>query len=656
MKLSPRRAETVSLIAFFLHIALFALLLFVLGKDGISASQAVNVGAWHFLGGSLIWFTLLLQFRQRRLAQEEKLEADQYQRLRHEGKDTSVFETGTIESSLHLSQRRLDWLEKYLVPIFSVLVALYLIGVGTWQWLAITDSQPVLGMKKDLLASAASLAGIFFFNFVFARYTIGMSQQGEWRPLRAGGSYMLSNALVTGTLAVILVIANAGYPNVERVANYVLAIALLAVGIEMILNLVLDAYRPRFKGQYHRAPYESRILGLFAEPGGIFRTAAHAIDYQFGFKISESWGYQLLEKAIIPLVLVQALVLYLMSCIAIVPTGHQAVVERWGKPLNIADPWQAGLHGKLPWPIDTVRTFPTEQIQSLDVGFVRNDPDPEKLKKYEHDYKPILWTTEHWKEEFPFLVALQSKSVIQNDEKEAQTNESSKIFDLLIIGLNVQYRIGDVAQFGYGKDRCYLDATEYLEVICNRETMQFAARNDMNTLLGSGQREAARQLHRSIQERVDDKQLGIDIVYVAMEAIHPPIKVAPEFEKVVAALQEKQAKVHSALGEQQGILAMVKGETDGLIATAKADAFEKSALARADAERYQQQVTAFQEGGQIYLWREYLSVLDDYLPDLRKKLIVTSSVENWVHELDLTDTVEASLFEGLGIDQPVQEN
>ena len=474
--------------------------------------------------------------------------------------------------------------------------------------------------------------------------------------MRAGGSYMLSNALVTGILAIILVVANAGYPNAERVANYVLAIAMLAVGIEMILNLVLDAYRPRFKGQYHRAPYESRILGLFAEPGGIFRTAAHAMDYQFGFKVSESWGYQLLEKAIVPLILIQVLVLYLMSCIAIVPTGHQAVVERWGKPVNIADPWQAGLHGKLPWPIDTVRTFPTEQIQSLDVGFIRNDPDPEEMKNYQHDYQPILWTTEHWKEEFPFLVALQSKAVVQNQNNTAQSEDSSKIFDLLIIGLNVQYRIGDIAQFGYGKNRCYVDARDYLEVICNRETMQFAARNDLNTLLGSGQRATARQLHRSIQEQADEKQLGIDIIYVAMEAVHPPIDVAPEFEKVVAALQEKQAKVHAALGEQQGILALVKGETDGLIAAAEAESFEKSVLAAANAERYQHQITAFLEGGQIYLWREYLTVLDDYLPDLRKKLIVTSSVDNWVYELNLTDNIEASLFEGFGVDQPVQEN
>ena len=81
----------------------------------------------------------------------------------------------------------------------------------------------------------------------------------------------------------------------------------------------------------------------------------------------------------------------------------------------------------------------------------------------------------------------------------------------------------------------------------------------------------------------------------------------------------------------------------------------KSVLAKADAERYQHQVTAFREGGQIYLWREYLSVLDEFYPDLRKKLIVTSSVDNWVHELDLTDNIETSLFEG-AFDSPVQEN
>ena len=50
-------------------------------------SWAVRVEAWHFLGGTIVWLVLVIQFRQRRLAQEERLDAEHYQRLRQEGKD-----------------------------------------------------------------------------------------------------------------------------------------------------------------------------------------------------------------------------------------------------------------------------------------------------------------------------------------------------------------------------------------------------------------------------------------------------------------------------------------------------------------------------------------------------------------------------------------
>ena len=73
VKLSPKRAEILSLIALVLQ-ALFFLLLLLVGS-GVN-SLAVKIEAWHFLGGTVIWLVLMVQFRQRRLAQEERLDAE----------------------------------------------------------------------------------------------------------------------------------------------------------------------------------------------------------------------------------------------------------------------------------------------------------------------------------------------------------------------------------------------------------------------------------------------------------------------------------------------------------------------------------------------------------------------------------------------------
>ena len=114
MKLSPRRAELLSLVALVLQVLFFLLTLLVAKWVN---SMAVRIEAWHFLGGAGIWLTLLLQFRQRRLAEEERFDAEQYQRMRQEGKDTSVFEGVMVEDQLQIAGRRLAWMEKYLLAV-----------------------------------------------------------------------------------------------------------------------------------------------------------------------------------------------------------------------------------------------------------------------------------------------------------------------------------------------------------------------------------------------------------------------------------------------------------------------------------------------------------------------------------------------------------
>ena len=64
------------------------------------------------------------------------------------------------------------------------------------------------------------------------------------------------------------------------------------VALETLIQLVLEIYRPRVKGKIERPLYESRLVGLLGQPEGLITTAAQALDYQFGFKVSETWFYR----------------------------------------------------------------------------------------------------------------------------------------------------------------------------------------------------------------------------------------------------------------------------------------------------------------------------------------------------------------------------
>jgi modulator of FtsH protease HflK len=174
-----------------------------------------------------------------------------------------------------------------------------------------------------------------------------------------------------------------------------------------LLTLLLEIYRPHLKGKVVRPLYDSRLIGLLAQPESLFTTAAQALDYQFGFKISETWFFQLLLKNLPALILIQLAVLVISTCIVFVDAGEQVVVERFGNPVATLS---AGAHFKLPWPVDRTYRYRTEQIQSMYVGYT---PDT-------NEANIILWTVAHNQEQ-DFMVGSSEPATVQTQDKDANS-------------------------------------------------------------------------------------------------------------------------------------------------------------------------------------------------------------------------------------------
>src|SRR5262249_40413478 len=118
------------------------------------------------------------------------------------------------------------------------------------------------------------------------------------------------------------------------------------MAVEILLTLLLEIYRPRVRGKISRPLYDSRLIGILAQPESLFTTAAQTLDYQFGFKVSETWFFKLLKENLPALILAQLAILLLSTCVIFVDAGEQAVLEHFGKPV---DALTAGVHFKWPW-------------------------------------------------------------------------------------------------------------------------------------------------------------------------------------------------------------------------------------------------------------------------------------------------------------------
>jgi membrane protease subunit HflK len=688
MTVSSKRPKNIAWASLVLSVVFFGIC-FLIGRW--SDFFAVSAISWLLLSAASIWFVLTIQFHTRSLAEQEKLDMSQ---LTKAEQSPTIFQAKDERAGLFaVAQRRLEILEKWFIPIFSALVAAYQIGIGIYLLKVISTGLDI--EPKQPLLCAICMTAIAFVSFLISRYATGMSAQPQWRPLRAGGSILLGAAILCFSLAIGLALANFNWFGVVNVIAWVVPILLVVLGAETALNAVLDIYRPRLKGQYARSAFDSRLLGIINEPGGILRSAAETIDYQFGFKVSQTWFYKLLEKAIAPLVLFAAVTLYLMSCIVVVKPNEEAIIEHFGNPLNksgqVNKAWP-GLTFKWPWPIDIAYKHPTKMVSEISVGYVpKTDPKTGEVIRE----PSLLWGEAHYKEEHHLLVA--------SEETITASAAGAVPVSLVIAAVPVQYRIKDLYSFIYNHN----EPEKLLESICYRELTKFAASAKIEvddeaalegSLLGAGRAQAKEILTSRIQQAADEAGLGVEIVFLGLQGIHPPAEVAKDYQNVIGAVQTKQAIMLQSQAERNKTLSTLagsveeadklyevaakyqkakeqndpeqieklgaaldkgfteaKGDIFSTLREAQSYAFEKATLARATGERFDSQLKAYKAAEQIYKSEQKLAAFEEALKNIRKYVVIADPNDTQIFIFDAKEKLTPSLYDIGGFEETSQK-
>ncbi|MBI4664109.1 MAG: protease modulator HflK [Verrucomicrobia bacterium] len=577
-----------------------------------------------FLG--LGFLVAAVSYFQMRLEESERLEKLEFEELNKSKGSASLF--NVTDAELFPAQRVREQFERFFVPGFAIVLFLIQGSLAYWLWRWLAKATPAPLQKP---AVAMALFGMFaLILFLIGKYSANRARMEGSRLLRPGASYLLLSSyvcfVVTGSLAAVQL----EHPKVDLYVARVLAAIVALSAIETIVNLILEIYRPRLKGQMARLIYDSRLVGLLAQPEGLVTTAAHALDYQFGFKVSETWFYRFLERAIAWIILLQVGLLWTSTAIVFISPGEQGLLERFGRPVTGGSLLEPGLHLKLPWPIDSVYRSRTREIQSFNVGF---ELDEEKGHE-----TTVLWTVPHYKTEFNLLVA--SRSPISLSTTNDAAGERLAPVDLLTVSVPVQYQIRDLRAWAYH----HADASNLLEKLATHEIVRYFVGVDLTNVMSSGRAKAAEDLKQRIQSLANARELGVDILLVGLQDIHPPVKVAKKFEEVNAARQENEAALHAARGYAAKTLAMAGAEAAQKVNQAQAYFHRTVADAQARAARFTNQMAAFRAAPDVFVQKAYLSALERSATNSRKYILTTTNTEsviqfNWEEKLrpDLLD-------------------
>jgi len=656
--------------------------------------------------GLPIWVFLSLIYQQRALVQDEAFETEL---LRQEQRRSggAIFDVEAEE--LLLAKRRLQWMYRWVLPAFGLaliggLVAaertLYAWGLGLSVW---AETWPAV--EKASLATWF-VGGTAFLSFLLSRYATGMARQPEWRLLRAGASYLMGVTLGAAALTLTFgALHLARTPVPEHFLAYALRILLLLLAGEFALNFVLDIYRPRVEGEEPRPAFDSRLLGLFSEPGGLARSIADAINYQFGFEVSSTWFYKLMQQAVVPLVGFAVVTLFAASCLVFVEAESQIVVERFGEKVVVLEP---GLHLKYPWPVDIAYRVDTQRIHELKVGTTTRT-------KKEKDEKLILWTNRHFSDPHLEVLVATPKleqywvpagseevlSVKRMGEGGFATGGEAVPVSMLRVAVTVQYRIKDAYQWL----TTYEDPEAMFKAIAERETVRYCASVDVANILGARRGPIERALWEAIEKQAAAQNIGIEVVFLGLQGAHPPDETATAFQDVIGAEQKLLAAVRSAESEERKLLTQaagyvdrakalkdairkvnrleaeaasevdckaaqqrldklfdgdaaegitrVGGEAAGAIVAARSKRWQMENQAHAEAVIFQEEIASKEAAPQVYYLRRKLQVLAESLPKIRKYVIVAEGKqETRMFQLNLQDPMNAPLDVALEEESP----
>ena len=598
-------------------IAAFSVALYTKSVSGQIATAFLGMGV---LIAVVSWFQMRMEDRER----IEKLEFDE---LTKGGASSSTL-FNTQEAEAFPARRAREQFEKFFVPGFTILL-LMIQGYGTWwlwNWLGKLTFAPTLNQPLVGMAIFGMLALVLF---LLGQYSTGLARLEKHRLLQPGASQVLLGAYLLALCVAAIAGVQSGFNNADLIGARVLSILLGLLALENLLTLLLEIYRPRIKGKVGRLLYDSRVVGLISHPEGVFTTVAHTLDYQFGFKVSDTWFYQFLKRSVAWLVFCYLLILTVSTCLVYVQPGEEALLERFGNPVAGREVLPAGFHAKMPWPIDAALRFRTQEIQSFDIGIERDEAK-------ERNETAILWTVSHYKQEFNLLVASREPN---GGSTNSVTGKKAPPVNLLSVSIPIQYQIQDVRAWAYN----FSNAGELLKEIATREVVRYFVGIDVNEIMSTGRFAAGDELRQRIQAKANDLKLGVQILFVGLQDVHPPVAVGAAYEKSVGAKQTREANILKARAYAIRTNALAIAESTRRKLNASAASTNKIAAALATESLFTNQMAAYKASPEVYTQRSYLQTLARNSADSRKFIVAVSNASE-VLMLNMEDKIRDDML------------
>jgi len=543
---------------------------------------------------------------------------------------------------------------KYFVPIFTFVlgIGLILFSFGVWRhWRSLLAFPLAVNPMPLAILSVCCAIG----TLIAGSYFVGASREAGCRWLRPAGAWLFFSCILFLGSGVSLFLeyfkkaAAEADIAVARVALFML----LVLAVELLLSFVIEFYRPRMPGEDERPLPESRLLALFTEPGGVARNVAASLDYQFGFQVSEVWFYRFLERTVVPLLVMMLVTLWLQTCLVVISTEENGIHERFGR-VTSQEALGPGLYFKLPAPFSRINRFPVDHVQEISIGsehkHMAEDGDAAhdnhqedkdaKPESAAHNARVILWSSSHVDKEASFIVATTPENGAIDAGIGADGRGAPTSVGLIAAHIPLYFKVKNLYEYMYR----HSDPRGTLKNIATRELLSLLAGEDFWDVLGAERFAGSERLERRIQEVSDDLHLGIEVVFIGLAGLHPPVAVGSAFDNVVASREQQYERELQALAYAVSREPLARSEAVKMVDQAEAYKHERVSVSAAEAGRFESQLLGYQASPKLFMLDSFLNVLHESGSQTRKYVLTTSDNRE-VFILNLEKKLRSSLLD-----------
>lgn len=283
--------------------------------------------------------------------------------------------------------------------------------------------------------------------------------------------------------------------------------------------------------------------------------------------------------------LLVALGVWLLSGIYIVNPDEQGVILRFGKYNRTVE---SGPHYALPYPIETRFTPKVTQVRRVEVGFR----------------------------------SMMQGSTFQQGANRAVPEEASMLTgdeNIVNVQFSVQYRIKD--------------PVEYLFNVSNPEAVvKSAAEAAMREVIGNslidsaltdGKLQIQTEATQLLQEILDRYKIGVQVLAVQLQNVHPPQEVSDAFKDVASAREDKSRIINEAEAYRNELLPKARGQAAAV--ENEAEAYKETRVRGAEGEsaRFLALLAEYEQARDVTRKRMYLEAMEEILsqPGMEKLVL-----------------------------------